>query len=90
MSISKIFCIIISSWIIKNGEQILIQNKKKISKKFEGFLVSDPFKKNGIKKLISVSLKKEISSNIVKIKARLKKIKKIFVNVAKKLLTIYF
>jgi hypothetical protein len=47
-------------------------------------------KKNGTKKLISISLKKEISSNIVKTKVRLKKIKKIFPTVAKKLLIIYF
>ena len=44
-------------------------------------------KKNGTKKLILISLKKEISSNMVKTKARHKKIKKIFPNVAKKLLT---
>ena len=47
-------------------------------------------KKNGTKKLTLVSLKKEISSNIVKTKARHKKIKKIFPNVDKKLLMIYF
>jgi hypothetical protein len=58
------------------------------SYKIEGTL--NNVKNNGTKKLILVSLKKEISSNIVKIKVRAKKIKKILIVVAKKLLTIYF
>ena len=53
------------------------------SYKIEGTLKN--VKKNGRKKLISISLKKEISSNMLKTKARLKKIKKIFANVDKKL-----
>ena len=58
------------------------------SYKIEGTL--NNVKNNGTKKLILVSLKKEISSNIVKTKVRAKKIKKILIVVAKKLLTIYF
>ena len=42
-----------------------------ISYKTEG--IFNNVKKNGTKKLISISLKKEISSNILKTKARLKK-----------------
>jgi hypothetical protein len=58
------------------------------SYKTEGTL--NNVKNNGTKNLISVSLKKEISSNIVKTKARAKKIKKSLIVVAKKLLIIYF
>ena len=74
----------------------LIKKNCVLIKKINGnisYMIEGTFnnvKKNGTKKLISVSLKKEISSNIVKTKARLKKIKKIFPNVVKKLLIIYF
>ena len=68
---------------------VLIKNiNGNISYKTEGTF--NNVKKNGTKKLTLVSLKKEISSNILKIKARLKKIKKIFIPVVKKLFITYF
>ena len=78
----------LSDNLIKKNWVLIKKINGNISYKTEGAL--NNVKKNGTKKLISESLKKEISSNIVKTKARLKKIKKIFPNDAKKLLIIYF
>ena len=46
-------------------------------------------KKYGVRKLVLIFLKKEISSNIFKIKIRLKKIKLILMNLFKNFLIIY-
>ena len=78
----------LSDNFIKKNCVLIKKINGNISYKTEGAF--NNVKKNGTKKLISISLKKEISSNIVKTKARLKKIKKIFPTVVKKLLTIYF
>ena len=78
----------LSANLIKKNWVLIKKINGNISYNIEGTF--NNVKKNGTKKLISISLKKEISSNIVKTKARHKKIKKIFPNVAKKLLIIYF
>ena len=78
----------LSASLIKKNCVVIKKINGNISYKIEG--IFNNVKKIGTKTLTSVSLKKEISSNILKIKVRLKKIKKIFIPVAKKLFTMYF
>ena len=78
----------LSDNFIKKNCVLIKKINGNISYKTEGTF--NNVKKNGTKKLISESLKKEISSNIVKTKTRAKKMKINFIVVAKKLLIIYF
>ena len=78
----------LSANFIKKNCVLIKKINGNISYKTEG--IFNIVKNNGTKKLTSISLKKDISSNIVKTKARAKKIKKNLIIVTKKLLIIYF
>ena len=71
----------LSANLIKKNWVLIKKINGNISYKTEGTFNS--VNKNGTIKLISISLKKEISSNILKTNARLKKIAKIFPSVLK-------